>query len=82
VALLSVHHPRYLALQAELARLRKKAGWSQVQLAERLGVGQSFVSKIERGEAYVDALFFIDWCRACNARPGAVLDRLAGRADG
>ena len=80
--MLSIHHPRYLALQSELARLRKQAGLSQVQLAERLGVGQSFVSKIERGEAYVDVLFFSDWCRACNTRAGAVLEQLAGHADG
>lgn len=58
----SVHHPRYQALQAGLAELRKAAGLSQVQLSTRLGVGQSYVSKIERGEAYVDVLVFVDWC--------------------
>jgi len=81
VALLSIHHPHYRAVQAELARLRRQAGLSQVQLALRLGVGQSFVSKIERGEAYVDLLFFADWCRACGARAGAVLEELTGHAE-
>lgn len=76
MALLSVHHSRYRALQSELARLRRQADLSQVQLAERLGVGQSFISKIERGEAYVDLWFFADWCQACGARAGAVLDAL------
>ena len=57
--------------------MRKQAGLSQVQLAERLGVGQSLISKIERGESYVDVLFFVDWCEACNvSRPGRELDRL------
>ena len=64
----SVHHSRYQALQAGLAALRKTAGLSQVQLAERLGVGQSHVSKIERGEAYVDVLVFVDWCQACGVK--------------
>lgn len=76
----TVYHSRYQALQAGLAALRKKAGLSQVQLAERLGVGQSFISKIERGESYVDVMFFVDWCRACDApSAGQVLDRLAGQ---
>lgn len=62
-----------------MAALRKEAGLSQVQLAERLGVGQSFISKIERGESYVDVMLFVDWCKACNASSaGHVLDRLAG----
>jgi transcriptional regulator with XRE-family HTH domain len=54
--------------------LRKAAGLSPIQLAQRLEVGQSYVSKIERGEAYVDVLVFVDWCIACGVRPGAVLD--------
>lgn len=56
--------------------LRKTAGLSQVQLAERLGVGQSYISKIERGEAYVDVLFFVDWCQACGVKAGSTLDQL------
>ena len=73
----SVHHPRYQALQATLVMLRKAAGLSQVQLAGRLGVGQSYVSKIERGEAYVDVLVFMDWCQACEATAGQVMNELA-----
>lgn len=73
---LSVHHSRYQVLQAGLVALRKTSGLSQVQLAERLGVGQSYVSKIERGEAYVDVLVFVDWCRACGVKAGRTLDQL------
>lgn len=56
--------------------LRKTAGLSQVQLAQRLGVGQSYVSKIERGEAYVDVLVFVDWCQVCGVKAGRMLDQL------
>ena len=74
---ITVYHPRYQALQAGLAALRRKAGLSQVQLADRLGVGQSFVSKIERGESYVDVMLFVDWCQACEVdSAGQELDRL------
>lgn len=72
----SVHHPRYIAVQAKLQTLRKAAGISQEELADQLAVGQSFVSKIERGEAYVDILVFFDWCEACGANAGAVVSDL------
>ena len=55
---------------------RKAAGLTQIQIAERLHVGQSFVSKMEPGDSYVDVLTFIDWCSACGVRAGEVLDRL------
>jgi transcriptional regulator with XRE-family HTH domain len=55
---------------------RVAAGLTQVQMAERLGVGQSYVSKIERGESYVDTMTFVDWCVACGLKPGLTLDQL------
>jgi len=72
----SVHHPRYQALQAEMAALRRAAGLSQVELSEALGVGQSYVSKVERGEMYVDVMVFVDWCRACKVRPDQAIAKL------
>lgn len=55
---------------------RKSAGLTQVQMAQRLGVGQSYVSKIERGESYVEVFSCVDWCVACGITPGALLDPL------
>jgi transcriptional regulator with XRE-family HTH domain len=71
---IALHHPRYQALQSVLARMRQEATLSQVQLAERLNLGQSFVSKIERGQAYIELTLFIDWCQACGVKPGVILD--------
>lgn len=34
-------------------RLRKRAGLTQVQLAEQLGLSMTFISRIERGEKFV-----------------------------
>lgn len=56
---------------------RKAAGLTQVQMAERLQVGQSFVSKMERGDSYVDVMAFLDWCVACGVLPGVLLDPIA-----
>lgn len=74
---LSVHHPRYQALQAHLKDLRKAAGFTQAELAERMSVGQSYLSKIERGERYIDVLLYLYWCRACGAAPDAAIKALA-----
>ena len=72
----SIHHPRYQSLRALLVQVRAAQGLTQTQLAQRLEVGQSYVSKIERGEAYVDVLLFADWCHACGVRPEVVWQRL------
>jgi transcriptional regulator with XRE-family HTH domain len=76
----SIYHPRYQALRDALMAARLAAGLTQVQIAEKLGVGQSYVSKIERGESYVDVMTFVDWCAACELKPGLTLDQLSQAA--
>lgn len=75
----SVHHRRYAALQAHLKALRAGAGLTQVDLAGALEVDQSYVSKVERGERYMDLLFYLDWCRACGAEPGEAIASLVAK---
>lgn len=55
---------------------RKSAGLTQVEMASCLGVGQSYVSKIERGESYVDIMTFVDWQLACGRLPEVALGEL------
>ena len=50
----SIYSGEYQRLCAVLRRLRREAGLTQVQVAERLGVPQSFVSKYESGERRLD----------------------------
>nr|WP_248295311.1 helix-turn-helix transcriptional regulator [Paraburkholderia sp. UYCP14C] len=52
----TIHHPRYKQLQAHLRQLRLTSGLTQVDLAGRVKVDQSYVSEVERGERYVDIL--------------------------
>jgi transcriptional regulator with XRE-family HTH domain len=51
-------------LQVLLRQIRLSAGLSQVELAQRLGLPQSFVSKYESGERRLD---LIEVYRICNA---------------
>lgn len=73
---ISVHHKRYQKLRSVLKDVRKSAGLTQVQLAERLYMEQSNLSKIERGERFVDTLLFIEYCRACGAVPAEVIAKV------
>lgn len=73
---ISVHHSRYAKLRSVLRDVRKAAGLTQIELAARLHMEQSNLSKIERGERYLDTLLFIDYCRACGAVPAEVIAKV------
>lgn len=77
----SLHHKRYAKLRSVLKDVRQKAGLTQVQLAEHLDMEQSNLSKIERGERYLDTLLFIDFCHACGADPSKVIALLDASID-
>lgn len=67
---------RYEKLRQTLRKTRRQAGLTQVELAEKLKKGQSYVSKVERGEQYMDVLEFILWCEACGASPGTIIVKI------
>lgn len=73
---ISIHHVRYARIRNALKEARKTAGLSQVELAKLLFMEQSNLSKIERGERYMDVFFFIDYCKACNVDPAAILKQI------
>ena len=71
-----LYNPRYQALREELVAARVNAGLTQVALALKLNRAQSFISKVEIGERYVDVLDLIAWCEATQADAGAVVRKL------
>lgn len=75
---ISVHHPLNIDLATRLKAARLGSNLTQVQLAERLGLGQSYVSKIEKSQGVVDVVLFINWCRACDTSAVDMLRELAG----
>jgi len=69
----SVHTGRYLRFRRLLIEARKAAGLTQVELAERLGEFQSFVSRYERGERRLDVVEFIEVAAAIGFDPHRLL---------
>jgi transcriptional regulator with XRE-family HTH domain len=61
--------PAYAAFVKVLTAARKDAGVTQVELAERLGKPQPFVSSIENGVRRVDLIEFYAIARALKLDP-------------
>lgn len=59
----SIYGREHDILQALLRDLRKEAGVTQVELAQRLRETQSAVSKCERGERRLDLVQLRAWCQ-------------------
>ena len=69
----STHNPDYQLLLTVLKAARKRAGVSQIDLAERLGNTQTFVSKCERGERRIDAVELVEFAEALGVPPLGLL---------
>ena len=64
------------ALLSLLRAIRSEAGMRQIDMAEALGVPQSYVSKYESGERRLDVLELRAVCRAAGISLGAFGRRL------
>ncbi len=56
----SLHSHHYQIFRALLVNARVASGLTQIQIANRLGKPQSFISKYERGERRLDFAEFIE----------------------
>ena len=72
----SLYSAEWEALLKILRDLRVKRGWTQDQLAQKLGRPQSFVAKIEAGERRLDVVQFIDYTGVMEADPVEAMQRL------
>lgn len=60
----SIHSSAYKVLLDLLVGARETRGVTQVELARRLEMTQSAISKVERGERRLDVVELHAWCRA------------------
>ena len=69
----TAEHAQLIAL---LKHERHRAGLTQQEVADRLGVPQSFVAKYEGGERRLDLIEFLAVARALESDPVDLLARL------
>ncbi|MBK6750296.1 MAG: helix-turn-helix transcriptional regulator [Acidobacteria bacterium] len=60
----SIYLKEYSLFLEQLRTAREEKGLTQMDLAERLGQTQSFVSKVERGERRVDVVELRAFCKS------------------
>lgn len=63
---------RQKAIGSALRAAREAAGLQQIQLGDRIGKTQGYISKIENGHQGVDVLLLHDIALALNAEPAAL----------
>jgi transcriptional regulator with XRE-family HTH domain len=72
----SVFTDKHEQFRFMLVQARRKAGLTQVQLANLLSRPQSFVSKVERGERRLDVIEFLEFAETMGFEPCAFLKAL------
>jgi transcriptional regulator with XRE-family HTH domain len=73
--------PQHEVLRAFLVEKRKGAGLRQIDLAERLGRRQDYVSYVETGQKLLEVVELMEWADAIGFDPQEAIRRLkkAGR---
>ncbi len=72
----ALHSDEYKRFAKLLAQLRNARGVSQYELARRLGVDQSYVSKYESARRRLDVIEFLRITTALGIDPAAVIAAL------
>lgn len=75
----SIHSPEQELLTSLLRSLRQESGLRQVELAERIGRPQSFVSKYEIGERRLDLIELRAICGALGTSLSEFVHRFESR---
>ena len=67
------NHPGLAQVAAALKTHRKRLGLTQIQVAEKLGISQSFLSKLENAKAEPSALQWLQFCELTQIDPRCVM---------
>ena len=72
----SIYTHEYRTVTRLLREARESAGITQVELADKLGQSQSFVSKYERGERRLDIIQLRTVCQTLGMKLADFVERL------
>ena len=73
----SIYSASYELFVQVLGRVKSDAALSQEELAQKLGLSQSTVSDLLRGQRRLDVIEWITFCEACRITPEAFLEEMA-----
>jgi transcriptional regulator with XRE-family HTH domain len=71
----SIHRAENRLLAELLLELRREAGLTQTEVAQRLGSSQSFVSDVESGSRRLDLVQLRDYCAVLKVTLTALVKR-------
>ena len=72
----TIYQARYLKLMEALVQARKKAGLTQMQVAEILSKPQSYIAKVEGADRKLDVMEFVELCEAIHQDPSELIKLL------
>lgn len=75
----SIYTEEYEVVLELLRQLREQSGITQVELAEKLGQSQSYVSKVERGDRRLDVVQLRTICHTLGGTLPKFIDDLEAR---
>lgn len=75
----SIYTEEYEAVLELLRSLRQQSGITQVELAQKLGQSQSYVSKVERGDRRLDVIQLRTICQTLGSSLPSFIDSLEKR---
>ena len=70
----SAEEENAIVLGRRLAHLRKKRGYTQIELAQKMNLIQSVISAYERGKIRMTSEILIQFCHALKTTPNVLLD--------
>jgi transcriptional regulator with XRE-family HTH domain len=73
VAIKPVHGAEFRYVAANVVKLRRQLGLTQEELAERVGVNTTALSRIERGTVNFTFRTFLDLAKALRVAPAGLL---------
>ncbi|MGH1428724.1 MAG: helix-turn-helix domain-containing protein [Arenicella sp.] len=74
----TIHDPRHMTVIDVLKKYRLDHGWTQDELAEKLGVNRVYISKTEIGERNLSFIELIDYCKALDVNIHGLIKTLTG----
>ncbi len=72
----SPHSPLYRRFLRAIKQARQDSGLTQVEVAEKIGRPQSFISNCESGERRIDVAEFVYLCSVYGVEPTQVLGEM------